>query len=200
MSLTISSKIFISEGRGQPVSLNVKIDGCSDHGCNHDMLAGIWENALRKTVSTGITGHYEVETTTEIVSQSDYYFVLGERQKLPNETTYKQDLYAIRASGLSCSRSLKGIQNDLFSSELFEGSEVNENAFLIPTSRVKKVANRLIIGSAREVPHNEGKYGMLWCAIIRNYESTSLTIFVSVVVCAYMVSSLICVFSYSIFS
>ena len=152
--MTISSKIFISEGRGQPVSLRVKIDGCSDHGSNSDMLAGIWKDTLKKTVSTAATCHYEVETTTEIVNQSDYYFVLGERIREPNELTkYTQDLYAIRTSN----RSLEGIQFALFSSELFEGSEVNQGAFILPTSHVKKIVNRFIVGGGGQVPYSDGE-------------------------------------------
>ena len=157
MSMTISSKIFISEGRGQPVSLRVKIDGCSDHGSNSDMLASIWRDTLRKSFSTAATCHYEVETTTEIINQNDYYFVLGERIREPNELAkYTQDLYVIRASSSNTSRSLGSIQNDLFSSELFEGSEVNQGAFILPTSHAKKVVN-LFIMSTRQVPYHEGR-------------------------------------------
>ena len=157
MSMTISSKIFISEGRGQPVSLRVKIDGCSDHGSNSDMLAGIWKDTLKKSVSTAATCHYEVETTTEIINQNDYYFVLGERIREPNELTiYTQDLYVIKASSSNTSRSLGRIQNDLFSSELFESSEVNQGAFILPTSHAKKVVNHFIIRGTGQVPYNEG--------------------------------------------
>lgn len=156
MSMIIFSKIFISEGRGQPVSLKVQIDGCSDHGSNHDMLAGIWKDTLRTTKATSNTCHFEVETTTEIVNQNDCYFVLGERIKQPNEMArYQQDLYVIRASGTS--RSLGRIQNDLFSSELFEGSEVNQNSIVLPTSHAKKVVNRLIVGGTGNISCGEGK-------------------------------------------
>ena len=158
MSMTITSKIFISEGRGQPVSLRVQIDGCSDHGSNSNILAGIWKDTLKKTTDTAQTCHYEVETTTEIINQSDYYFVLGERIKEPNTlTVYTQNLYAIRASASNTSRSLDGIENDLFSSELFEGSEVNQNAFISSTIHAKKAMNPFIIGRVKEVLPNEGK-------------------------------------------
>ena len=158
MSMTVTSKIFISEGRGQPVSLRINIDGCSDHGSNTDILAGIWKDTLKRTTHTAQTCHYDVETTTEIINQSEYYFVLGERIKEPNLLTkYTQDLYAIRASTSNTSRSLDGIQNDLFSSELFEGSEVNQNAFILPTSHAKRVINPFIIGRVKQVLPNEGK-------------------------------------------
>ena len=55
MAMIISGKIFISEGRGQPVSLNVNIDGCSDHGSNHDIVASIWKDTLTKTTIMVIT-------------------------------------------------------------------------------------------------------------------------------------------------
>ena len=160
MSMTILSKIFISEGRGHPVSLKVQIDGCSDHGSNNDMLAAIWKDTLQKTRTTSETCHYEVETTTEIVNESDYYFVIGERIKLPNEVAvYQQDLYAIRAKGGS-SNSLGTIQHNLFSSNLFEGSEVNQNSIILPTNHAKKVINLFIIGSnkgnTRQRSHDEG--------------------------------------------
>ena len=153
MSMTIHSKIFISEGRGQPVSLKVKIDGCSDHGSNYEMLADIWKDTLKKATSTSATCHYEVETTTEIVNDTDYYFVLGERTVIPNEmATYQQDLYAIRVNNAGQS-SLAGIQDKLFTSELFEGSEVNQDAFILPTKHAKKVSNRLFIGAGMRNLH-----------------------------------------------
>ena len=156
--MTIFSKIFISEGRGQPVSLRVNMDGCSDHGSNHDMLADIWKDTLKKSTSTSVTCHYEVETSTEIVNDTEYYFVLGERTAVPNEVaTYQQDLYAIRTNGGGQS-SLGGIQSKLFSSELFEGSEVNQDAFILPTRHAKKAANLFVIGSMRRLNPNEGKF------------------------------------------
>ena len=165
MSMTIFSKIFISEGRGQPVSLTINIDGCSDHGSNHDMLADIWKDTLKKSTSTSATCHYEVETSTEIVNDTDYYFVLGERTPVPNEmATYQQDLYAIRTNG-GGQNSLGVIQANLFSSELFEGSEVNRDAFILPTRHAKKASNLFVIGGMGKLTQNEGNYKFMYIKV-----------------------------------
>ena len=91
--------------------------------------------------------------------------MLGERTKVPNEmSTYRQDLYAIRATSISSS--LGRIQINLFSSELFEGSEVNQNAFILPTRHAKKVSNRLIIGGVGNVTQNEGMCNVIFINVI----------------------------------
>jgi len=157
MAMIINSKLHISEGRGQPVSLKVHIDGCSDHGSNNDLLAEQWTDILKVNVERKTKSkHCEVEATFEVIDFKNYFFVLGERKRLPNEVSaYQQDLYAVRATGGS--RSLAAIQTDLFGSKFFEGSNENYDATILPTKHAKKVCNRFIVGTAKPVPTSDGK-------------------------------------------
>jgi len=157
MAMIINSKLHISEGRGQPVSLKVHIDGCSDHGCNNDLLAEQWTDILKVNVERKTKSkHCEVEATFEVIDFKNYFFILGERKRQPNEmSAYQQDLYAVRATGGS--RSLAAIQTDLFSSNFFEGSEENYNATILPTKHASKVCNRLMVRTTKPVPTSDGK-------------------------------------------
>jgi len=155
MAMLINSKLHISEGRGHPVSLKVKIDGCSDHGSNNDLLAEQWIDILKTNVERRTeTKHCEVEATFEVINFKDYFFILGERKRLPNDA-YQQDLYAVRATGGS--RSLVAIQTELFASKFFEGSEENYDAIVLPTKHARKVCNRLVVRTTKPTPTSDGK-------------------------------------------